>query len=167
MATPKFGMEWRAEDTEASLKERFKQERHVGRRTRLHAMWLLRTGKKPEAVAETLAVGKRTVQRWCDWYRQGGMTLVLTRFQGSHGENGWLTAEQHEYIHEEVATGRFHTALEVREWIAADLGVNYRPNSIYTVMKRIEAGPKVPRPHHEKADDTAQEAWKKGGSVTN
>lgn len=163
MARPAFRMVWRAGDTEAALHRRWRDEQHLGRRTRLHAMWLLHRNWRPEAVADALDLGVRTVHRWCDWYRQGGLDLVLARCQGNTANHSPLTPAQQARLRGEIASGRFRTGEEIRSWIKQEFDVEYRPNSIYTLTKRLKSTPKVPRPHHEHAEDAAQAAWKKGG----
>ena len=63
---------------------------------------------------------------------------------------------------ETVATERFRTAWEIRDWIAQQYGA-YTVGGVYSPLKRLKGGPKVPRPVHAKADPELQSAWKKGG----
>ena len=155
-------MEWRAQDTVAALHERYHGEAAGEVRTRLHGLWLLRQGRTMGEVATLVGVHYRTVQRWVDWYRQGGLAEVCTRRGGGRGQPGFLTAEQAAAVQAEVAIGTFHTAGEVRHWIAERFGVRYGRKGIYSLLARLDCRPKVPRPLHAKADLAAQEAWKKG-----
>ena len=63
---------------------------------------------------------------------------------------------------EEVSSGRFKTAGEIREWIESEYGVSYKSGSVYGLLERLGCSPKVPRGRHEKADVAS---WKKGASV--
>jgi|TARA_Y100000310_G_scaffold97242_1_gene94915 transposase len=83
---------------------------------------------------------------------------------GGKGQQPFLTDEAEEQVAEEVATGRFRTAGEIRDWIAELYGVTYKTSSIYSLMSRLKCAPKVPRPMHAKADQEQQASWKKGGS---
>jgi transposase len=67
-----------------------------------------------------------------------------------------------ERVAEEIASGRFRTAAEIREWIATAYHVNYQIGGIYTLVARLECRLKVPRPIHPRSDLAQQEAWKKG-----
>jgi transposase len=90
---------------------------------------------------------------------------VLTHKMGGKGQEPFLTDEAQEQVAEEVGTGRFRTAAEIREWIAEQYGVTYKTtSSIYSLMNRLRCAPKVPRPIHAKADQEQQASWKKGGS---
>jgi transposase len=154
---------WRSEDTEAALKAAYQAEGTGAVRQRLHGLWLLRRGWTLGAVAAALGVHYRTVQRWVDWYRAGGVAAVRARRMGGHGQPAKLSAEAQVAVGEAVATGRFRTAAEVGDWIAQTYGVRYRPGGLAGLLDRLRCAPKVPRPVHEKADLAAQDRFKKGG----
>jgi transposase len=162
MAGKRVEIEWQAEDTREALRERYRKQERGEVRTRLHALWLLRTGWGLEQVAGAVGVHYRTVQRWVGWYRRGGIGEVCARHGGGHGQLAWLTPEQEAAVAEEAAKGTFATAADVRRWVADQYGVAYQPKGIYGLLRRVRCHPKVPRPMHAKADPEAQEAWKRG-----
>ena len=92
------------------------------------------------------------------------MAEVVSHKMGGKGQVPYLSDEAEEQVVREVATGRFRTAGEIREWIAEEYGVTYKTGSIYSLMSRLKRAPKVPRPIHAKADQEQQASWKKGGS---
>jgi transposase len=130
----------------------------------LHALWLVRRGQTTRETAEVLGVDERTVQRWLAWYRAGGLAPIEERHAGSQGARPYLTAEQQAGLADEVATGRFRTAAEIRRWVAERWGVSYTEGGMYALLHRLRCVPKVPRPVHEKVNHLAQARWKKGGS---
>jgi transposase len=158
-----FEVPWREEDTEESLKAAYHVERQSALRTRLHALWLLRSGWRLDSVATALGVHYRSVQRWVGWYRQGGMPAVLSHKMGGKGQEPFLSDEQQAQVGEEVASGRFRTAGEVRDWLIQQYGTSYTLGGVYSLLKRLHCAPKVPRPLHTNAQPKQQEAWKKGG----
>jgi transposase len=158
-----FVVAWQAADTAAALKAAYQREGDGAIRQRLHGLWLLRAGWRLGAVAEALGVHYRTVQRWVDWYRDGGMAAVRARRLGGHGQPALLSAEAQTAVADTVATGRFRTAAEVGDWIAETYGIRYRPGGISSLLKRLGCAPKVPRPVHEKADLAEQDRFKRGG----
>ncbi len=160
----RFEVTWRQEDTTEALKGAYRRERDIELRTRLHGLWLLRTGGRLSSVAATVGVHYRTVQTWVAWYREGGLPNVLSHKMGGKGQEPYLTDEAQNQVAEEVGTGRFRTAGEIRDWIAEQYGVTYKTSSIYSLMSRLKCAPKVPRPMHAKADQEQQASWKKGGS---
>ena len=159
-----LAVEWAAEDDAASLQARYRRERRADVRPRLHGLWLVRAGRSAREAAEVLGVHERTVTRWLGWYREGGLAAVEARHAGGQGAPSFLTAEQRAALAEEVATGRFRTAAEIRAWVRERWGVAYTEGGMYALLKRLGCGPKVPRPVHAKADAAAQARWKKGAS---
>ena len=157
-----FVIAWAAGDTPAALHDAYRHQPRGEVRSRLQALWLLRKGWRLEAVAAAVGVHYRTVQRWVGWYRAGGLAEVRRRRGGGHGKPAYLTPVQEAAVKAEAATGAFHTAGEVRQWVADQFGVHYTAKGIYSLLERLDCQPKVPRPVHAKADLDAQEAWKKG-----
>jgi transposase len=160
----KLTVAWAAGDDAARLYARYRHERRPDVRPRLHGLWLVRTGKTTREASEVLGVDERTVQRWLAWYRAGGLAPLEGRHAGSQGAPSFLTPEQKHELAEEVATGRFRTAAEIRRWVAERWDVRYTEGGMYALLARLRCAPKVPRPIHEQADQLAQARWKKGGS---
>lgn len=158
-----FVVSWHEDDTAEALHAAYRTERDAAMQPRLHALWLLREGKRQVGeVAQVLGVHARTVQQWVCWYRQGGLAAVRAHRLGGPGKQAWLTPEQQEQLATEVATGRFRNALAIRAWVEGPFGVTYTEGGMYSLLERLRCAPKVPRPIHEKADQAAQAAWKKG-----
>jgi transposase len=155
---------WRDEDTSEALKKEYLAERDGIVRTRLHALWLLRTGWPLGVVATTVGTHYRSVQRWIAWYRQGGISVVRTRHAGGVGQVARLSRAAQRELGDAVAQGQFRTAREIQEWIATRHQVSYALGGVYSLLERLRCAPKVPRPLHAKTDEATQEAWKKGAS---
>lgn len=157
-------VDW-AEDGD-ELRQRYVAERDVRRRTRLQALWLVRSGRDVREAARLAGVGARSIERWLGWYRQGGLAAVLERVPG-HGARGApprLTAAQQQALARQAARGVFRTCDEARQWVAEQFGVAYGYQGMYSLLTRLGGHPKTPRPMAAKADPVAQAAWKKGGS---
>jgi transposase len=153
---------WR-EDA-AILGQQYLQEHDVQLRPRLHALWLLREGRRLADTAAVVGVHYRTVQDWLAWYRRGGLAEVRTHRRAGRGRAGWLSAEQRTQLVEQAARGGFFTAQDVQQWIADTFGVHYRRGSVYSLLQRLGCHPKVPRPYNPRSSTEEQEEWKKGGS---
>lgn len=154
------------QETADELYARYRAERDVTVRTRLQALWLVRRGQSVTRAAETAGVGRRTLTRWLEWYRQDGLGAVLTRVpgHGALGRAGRLSSAQLMALRGQCATGQLQTYDEARRWVAQQWGVDYSYQGIYAVLARLGVHPKLPRPAAEKADPAAQAAWQKGGS---
>ena len=152
-------------ETAEELERRYRAERNVERRKRLGALWRVRVGDRVTDAGRAAGVGGRTVERWLEWYRVGGLAEVLRRVpgRGALGQPHRLTAAQQAELLEQVGRGEFRTYEEARGWVEAQYGVVYRPGGFYTALHRLGVRPKVPRPVAEKADPAARAAWRAGG----
>ena len=170
---------WRASDDRSTVSSglahrryaRYAQGSILGakrRHTANSASWTVVAAhrRKLAEVASVVGVHYRTVQEWGGWYRQGGVEEVLSHKMGGSGTPRYLSAKQERELVQEVSTGRFRTAGEIRQWIESAYGVSYKLGGVYGLLKRLGCSPKVPRGLHDKADVDAQRAWKKGGSET-
>jgi len=102
-------IDWQQTGTE--LKDLYHKEWNPERRTWLHALWQLRSGKGLQEVAALVGIAYRTLQYWVAWYRQGGLTEVLKRIKG-HGRQGRpakLKALQQRALAAKVALGGFRS----------------------------------------------------------
>jgi len=155
-------IEW--EQSSEELKQLYKQERHPHRRTRLQALWHLRSGKRIADVVDVTGASYRSIQEWISWYRQRGLSEVLKRVVGHHakGVKPYLNPVQQKALVAKVKLGEFATVWKVMEWVEGRWGVNYTYKGMHALMKRHRLGLKVPRPRSDKASVPKQLAWKKG-----
>lgn len=152
------------QESAEELRTRYRDEQDVGPRTRLLALWLVRSGRSEQEAALVAGVGRRTLTRWLAWYRQGGLAEVLRRMpgHGSRGAPSRLTPTQHAALLDRCAQGAFRTYGEAQQWVEHEFGVIYRYAGIYDLLARAQVHPKIPRPTAAKADPAAQAAWKRG-----
>ncbi len=88
-----FEVTWRREDTTEALKAAYQGERDPELRTRLHGLWLLRSGWRLPSVAAAVGVHYRTVQRWLGWYREGVVPEVVSHKMGGKGHELWRSGD--------------------------------------------------------------------------
>lgn len=155
-------IDWQ-EDTQ-TLYELYKQEKEYQRRTRLHALWLLRQGQALRRVAALVGVHYRTIQEWLAWYREGDVVEVLRPRRGGHGgKERRLTAEQEAELKAKASAGEVRTIQDGVRWAKETYQVEYTYWGMRWVFDRLGLKKKVPRPRNPKASVEQQEAWKKGG----
>ncbi len=109
------------------------------------------------------SASERSRRGWAVTETEGLKERGRTRWEG-RGKPRFLSNEQERELTEEVSSGRFKTAGDVRDWIESEYAVSYKHGSVYGLLKRLGCSPKVPRGRHEKADVVEQQQWK-GGSV--
>ncbi len=159
-------IEW--QETEEDLYKLFAAERDVKKRQKLQLLWLVKTGNSLRESCRVAAINERTGQRYLKWYREGGVSNVLNRqYGGDQGkQTGFLTKEQQEMLKAEANAGKIKTIWEGIEWVRDKYKVEYSYGGMRGVFKRMRLKKKVPRKQHIKSDAQAQDAWKKGGLLT-
>lgn len=158
-------VEWK--HSEEDLRRLYNQEKHVERRTRYHALWLIRAGRTMSEVSEIVDRHYDTICRWMDWYRDSGLSEITTRLPGqAGGAESYLTPEQEAHLVRRANEGAFRTAREIQQWLKEQFDVDYTHKGVYSLLERLEIVWKVPRPTNPKADAEQQESWKKGGFKT-
>lgn len=157
----RFEVNW--QDQEETLFALYKQETDHQKRSRLHALWLLRGGYSLQVVADNLGVHYRTVQRWVGWYRQGGLSEALAHRHGARGgPTAWLSQEQEAELANKAREGELHSIQAGIGWAKDKHGINYSYWGMRHIYQRLGLKKKVPRPKSPKASREAQLAWKKG-----
>lgn len=156
-------VEWK--QSEAALRQLYNQETHIERRTRYHALWLIRGGRTMKEVSEIVDHHYDTICRWIDWYRDREVSEGAHRLPGQAGggESYW-TPEQETQLMERANAGAFRTAREMQHWLNEQFDVDYSHQGVYSLLERLEMVWKVPRPTNPKADPDQQASWKKGDS---
>ncbi len=152
------------QESSEELKQLYQKEVHPQRRTRLQALWQLSQGKRIQDVGDTTGASYRSVEQWLRWYRRGGLGEVLRRVVGhqAKGKKPYLNRLQQRALVAKVQLGQFRTVWDAKEWVWGRWGVRYTYKGMYSLMKGLGLGLKVPRPHSEKANAKQQMAWKKG-----
>lgn len=157
----KLKIEWQEDANE--LKELYQKEKDSHKRTRLQALWLVRTGNPMSTVAPIIGVHYRTVQEWIAWYRTGGLVEVLKHKRGGHGgAKSRLTEVQETELVTRSKAGEIHSVWDGVEWAKNEHQVSYTYWGMRSVFQRLDLTKKVPRPKSPKASAEDQETWKKG-----
>src|SRR4051794_12823476 len=149
----------------ATLRQCYQEESVGEHRTRLHALWLLRQGRRLREVATLLGVQPRTVQNWVQWYRQGGLAELRRHCVGGRrgaGARPKLTPTQQEALRAWTRQGRCFRVAEAQAWVQEQYGVRYSYWGLWRLLHRLKLRPKVPRPQAARASVEAQAAWRGG-----
>jgi transposase len=104
---------------------------------RLSAVLWVDDGRTREEIADLLGVSTRQVGQWLRIFRNKGLDRLCTlHYQGDPGR---LRPAQVERLKQEIATGAFHNAEQVRTWVHDTLGVASSISGIKDLLRRIGA----------------------------
>jgi transposase len=120
---------------EIGERRRHAQDRRIYQR--LSAVLGSEDGRSREEIAGLLGVSTRQVGQWLRIFRNKGLEELGTlHYQGDPGR---LRPAQVERLKQEIATGVFHNAEQVRTWVHDTLGVAYSISGVKDLLRRIGA----------------------------
>jgi transposase len=125
---------------DAKQRQEIQERRRAGDRRifqRLSALLWIDEGRTREEVAGLLGVSSRQVGDWLRIFRNKGLDRLCTLHY--RGDPGRLRPAQVELLKQEIATGAFHNAEQVRAWIEERFGVSYSASGVKDLLHRIGA----------------------------
>ena len=124
---------------------------------RLSAVLWSDDGRTREEIAGLLGISTRQVGQWLRIFRNKGLDELCTlHYQGDPGR---LLPAQVERLKQEIASGVFHNAEQVRTWVHDTLGVAYSISGIKDLLRRIGASYHKVSGFFWKADITKQKQF--------
>lgn len=128
--------------TTAQLKQVFRKERDSRLATRIRAIYLALMGKSAPEISQLLGYSRRTIQNWIHAYNKQG--LAGLQDQPGRGQRCKLNEEQIQWLRQRVEEGprpddqvRVFRGADIQRIIKQQFGLDYRLNSIYTLLKRL------------------------------
>jgi transposase len=104
---------------------------------RLSAVLWSDHGRSREEIAQLTGVSTRQVGQWFRIFRNKGLDQLCTlHYQGDPGRLGPAQVKR---LRQEIATGVFHNADQIRNWVQDSLGVAYSISGIKDLLRRIGA----------------------------
>src|SRR3954449_10074825 len=104
---------------------------------RLSVLLWIDDGRTREEAAQLAGVSARQVGQWLRIFRNKGLEQLCTlHYQGDPGR---LRPAQVERLKQEIATGVFHNAEQVRTWVQETWGMDYSISGIKDLLRRIGA----------------------------
>jgi transposase len=104
---------------------------------RLSAVLWSDDGRTREEIARLVGVSTRQVGQWLRIFRNKGLDQLCTlHYQGDPGRLGPAQVKR---IRQEIETGVFHNAEQIRTWIEATFGVTYSASGVKDLLRRIGA----------------------------
>jgi len=115
-------------------------------------------------IAQIVRVTTTTLNKWINWYREGGIEGLLARALGAKGGNApRFTPQEWDRFREQLAKGTWRTARDAQRWLKETLGLEMSRKEVYRHLGKLGARLKVGRRSHVKKDPAATEAFKSGG----
>ena len=148
------------QDQRTALTRRYKTEKHVRFRERLHCLLLKDQGYSNTEVAGILQVAPETITDWLNLYECGGLEALCRLETG--GSEGYLSAEQTEKLVAELDTHRFACAKEVVAWVQETFDITYSERGMRDLLKRLGYSSQKVHLVPAQADLEAQAAFLKG-----
>ena len=163
----------RRDMTAAELRAASGKAASVRAARRMLAIALVLEGVDRKTAAETCGMDRQTLRDWVHRYNADGVAGLTNR--RSPGPPPRLTLEQKAALAARVEAGpdpkrdgvvRWRRK-DLKRWIEAEFGVVMHERTVGKQLRALGYRRLVPRPRHPKADEAAQEAFKKlprGGS---
>ena len=151
------------------LEERYRKARDPVERSHYQILWLISEGKTTTQVMGATGYSRGCIQQLARYYNADGPQALGDHRHRNPGarDRALLTAEQRQELREALTKpppdGGMWNSRKVGEWIEVRTGrvLSQKKQRGWEYLKRLKQSPKVPRPHHKKAENSEQEAFKK------
>jgi transposase len=152
------------------LEIRYRKAKDPVERGHYQILWLIDQGKTTSEVMEVTGYCRAWIQRLARRYNADGPEAVGDHRHNNPGarDRALLDADQRmelaEALKEPPSDGGMWNSRKVGEWIESRTGkvVSQKKQRGWDYLKRLGNSPKVPRPRHASANNSEQEAFKKG-----
>jgi transposase len=126
---------------EPQQKKALDQRRHATHDKRVYArlsavLWVA-SGKDRFEVADLLGVSVRQVADWLRCFRKQGLEALCTLHY--RGDPGKLKPAQIDCLRQEIQTGHFRSAAQIRHWVQQRWGVAYTASGMKALLRRLGA----------------------------
>jgi transposase len=148
------------------LRSRLSDAAYGAFRTRLQAVVMAKEGHTAVAIAQSLGVGRRTVQDWVHWYNTQGVERLSGKVPP--GKVPPLSPEKLEQFLARIEAGPQAQdkvcalrGIEGRRILREEFGVARGLSTVYRLLKEARFAKLMPRSRHPDSDPAAQEAFLK------
>ena len=151
------------------LESRYRKARDPVARGHYQIIWLISQEKTTTQVMEATGYSRGWIQQIARRYNDGGLEALGDHPHRNPGarERALLTKDQQEELARVLVKpppdGGMWNSRKVGEWIEHESGksVANKKQRGWEYLRKLGNSPKVPRPHHDKANKHDQKAFKK------
>ena len=154
--------------TTEAMGRRYREAKDVVERSQWQILWLLAGGKRSREVATVTGYSLDWIRKLVKRYNAEGPGAVSDGRHSNPGRERLLSAELETELREELAraeaNGQSWSSVDVAAWMSQKLGREVRQNRGWDTLQHLGFSTKTPRPRHAKADEQAQEVFKKSSA---
>jgi len=151
--------------TQGELEKRYRQAHSGVERSHWQILWLLSSGKRVPEVAEVTGYCQDWIRKLVRRYNAMGEATVSDKRRGHAGRPRLLAAKDEAELKAELESAQASNAawdsVQTAEWMSRKLGRAVGANRGREVLQRLGFSTKTPRTRHAKADQQAQDLFKK------
>jgi transposase len=158
----------KVQDNEDALKRAYQRSTCAVERRRLQVIRLMKRGKSRQEVKEETAYSDLSIREVVQRYNEAGLAGLKDKRHENPGAPPLLSDEQllrlAQVVRKDYAKGVLWNGLKVMNWLKAEYQVEVYPQRAYEYLTQISMSQQVPRPRHRKADEIAQDTFKKNAT---
>lgn len=152
-------------ETVVELNNLLRKQKTLKKEKRLKSLLLVKTGKfeTRQEVADYLSIHIRTLERWLNNYKEGGIEQMLTD-KPKNKTSRIITAEIHEGLAKRVndPNNPFLGYWDAQNWVNTEFGLDVKYHRIREyLIQHFKTKLKTPRKSHYKKDNEAEKAFLK------
>jgi transposase len=160
---PKLELEVQHEVNE--LKAAYRASTDAVERRRLQAVWLLAEGRSREEVKAVTAYAHSSLVMIIQRYNEAGLAGLKDKRHTNPGLAPLLNEAEQQALYEALQAppeaGGVWSGKKVAAWVSEHTGKTFHVQRSYEYLERLGFSLQQPRPQHRRADQGAQEDFKK------
>jgi transposase len=155
----------KAHDNEQGLKRAYQRSKCAVEGRRIQVIRMLHRGKSRAEVREETAYSEVRIVEVVKRYNAEGVAGLKDKRHENPGAPALLSDEQilhlAQVVRKDYGKGVLWNAQRVLTWLKEEYGLEVYPQRAFEYLSQISMSQQVPRPRHRKADEVAQDLFKK------
>lgn len=158
----------KVQDREQALKQAYQRSTCAVERRRIQVIRLMKRGKSRQEVKEETAYSDLSIREIVQRYNAEGLAGLKDKRHENPGAPTLLRDEQllrlAQVVRKDYGKGVLWNGPKVMTWLKEEYQLEVHPQRVYEYLKQISMSQQVPRPRHRKADEVAQDMFKKNAT---